>query len=77
MYRRCDVLTHFGEEGVAGRAAGVGNAVVARPVTVREEALAEVQPDPLDGVQLKTAVRLPGTASVLARIIHERCGAPV
>ena len=42
----------FGEQGVPGRAAGVEDVVVARPETVREEALAQIQPDPLDRVQL-------------------------
>ena len=42
----------LGEERVPGRAAGIQDVVVGRPEAVREEALAEVQPDPLDRVEL-------------------------
>ena len=42
----------FVAEAVPGGAAGVEDVVVARPEAVREEALAQVEPDPLDRVQL-------------------------
>src|SRR5688572_24518175 len=40
------------EESVLGVATGVDDGVVARPETMREEALAQVEPDPFDGVEL-------------------------
>ena len=42
----------FLAQGVPGRAAGVKDVVVGRPEPVREEALLEIEPDALDGVQL-------------------------
>ena len=42
----------FVEEGVPGGAAGVEDVVLGRPQAVREEALAKVEPNPLDGVEL-------------------------
>ena len=42
----------FLAQGVPGRAAGVKDVVVGRPESVREEALLEIEPDALDGVQL-------------------------
>jgi hypothetical protein len=43
----------FGEQGVPGVAARVEKVVIAGPETVREETLAQIQPDPLDRVQLR------------------------
>src|SRR5687768_3765629 len=42
----------LGEERVPGRAAGIEDVDVGRPQAVREEALAEVEPHPLDRVEL-------------------------
>jgi hypothetical protein len=42
----------LGEQGVPGPTAGVEDVVVARPEAMREEALAQEQPDLLDGVEL-------------------------
>ena len=62
----------FGEQGGPGGAARVEDVVTAGPKTVREEALAQVQPDPLDRVQLggvgrqDSGVRLAGMARRLA-----------
>ena len=43
----------LGEQRVPGGAAGGKDVVVARPEAVREEALAAIEPDPFDGVQLR------------------------
>jgi nucleoside-diphosphate-sugar epimerase len=48
-------MAGFVEQRVPGRAAGVEDGVVTRPQAVREEALAQIQPDPLDGVELGRA----------------------
>jgi hypothetical protein len=42
----------FGAHGLPGAAAGLEDVVVGGPDAVGEEAFAEVEPEPLDGVEL-------------------------
>ena len=48
---RADAAGFAAEPGPGGTA-GVEDVIVGRPEAVREEALAQVEPDPLDGVEL-------------------------